>query len=46
LRRKKFNNNGATKYVEFWRLGMPRNDIYAKTMGPYVKYWENILATL
>jgi hypothetical protein len=38
IEKEKFNNNHATKYVEFWRLGLTRNDIYAKTMGPYVKY--------
>jgi len=35
-----------SKYIEFWKLGMSKNDSYSKVMGPYVKCWENILELL
>jgi len=35
-----------SKYIEFWKLGMLKDDSYSKIMGPYVKYWENILELL
>ncbi len=34
----KFVSNGILKYVEFWKLGMSKDDLYAKVMDPYVKY--------
>jgi hypothetical protein len=34
----KFINNGIFKYIEFWRLGMLKDNSYSKVMGPYVKY--------
>jgi hypothetical protein len=43
---KKIINNDIAKCVEFWRLGMLRNDIHIKKMGPSMKYLQNILATL
>jgi len=39
-------NIDIAKCVEFWRLGMLRNDIHIKKMGPSTRYWQNILATL
>ncbi len=46
LLREKFNRGGISKYLEFWKLRMSKDDIYARAMGPYVNYWENILGLL
>jgi hypothetical protein len=45
--KEKFVNGGLFKYVEFWKMGGLCNDeTYAKKLGPYVAYWENILKLL
>jgi hypothetical protein len=31
--------NVLSPYIEFWKLGMSKDDSYSKVMGPYVKYW-------
>jgi hypothetical protein len=41
-----FISNKISKYIEFWKLGMLKDDSYSKIMGPCVKYWENILKLL
>jgi hypothetical protein len=30
--------NRILKYIEFWKLGMLKDDSYFKVMGPYGKY--------
>ncbi len=44
--KKMFINRGISKYIEFWKLGMSKDDSYFRVMGPYVKYYENILKLL
>jgi hypothetical protein len=44
--KERFINGGISKFVEFWKLGMSKDDSCARIMGPYVKYWENILEVL
>jgi hypothetical protein len=39
-------NNGFFKYVELWKMGMCKDETYARKLGPYVAYWENILELL
>jgi hypothetical protein len=34
----KFINNNISKYLEFWKLNIVRNEMYAKAMGPYIEY--------
>ncbi len=46
LTMEEFINNGLSKYVEFWKMGMYKDEIYAIKLGPYVVYWENILELL
>jgi hypothetical protein len=41
-----FISNEILKYIEFWKLGMLKDDSYSKVTGFYVKYWENILELL
>jgi hypothetical protein len=36
--KERFISSGISKYVEFWKLGMSKDDSYARIMGPYVKY--------
>jgi hypothetical protein len=36
--KERFISSGILKYVEFWKLGMLKEDLYARVMGPYVKY--------
>ncbi len=44
--KERFISNGISKYIEFWKLGMLKDNSYFKVMGLYVKYWENILELL
>jgi hypothetical protein len=46
LKRKKLSTNGLSKYAEFWKMGMCKDETYAKQFGPYLDYWENILELL
>jgi hypothetical protein len=39
-------NNELSKYVELWKMGMCKDETYARKLGPYVAYWENILELL
>jgi len=41
-----FINSGILKYIEFWKLGMLKDDSYFRVMGFYVKYWESIFKLL
>jgi hypothetical protein len=36
--KERFISSNISKYVEFWKLGMSKDDSYARVMGPYVKY--------
>jgi hypothetical protein len=38
-----FINGGLSKYVEFWKMGMWKDESYARKLGPYMDYWKNIL---
>ncbi len=41
------NINGIlSKYGEFWKMGMCKDETYAKKINLYVAYWENILELL
>ncbi len=44
--KERFINSRILKYIEFWKLGMVKDDLYSRMIGPYVKYWENILELL
>ncbi len=44
--KERFISNRILEYIEFWKLGMSKDDSYFEVMGPYVKYWENILKLL
>jgi hypothetical protein len=33
-------------YIEFWKLGMSKDNLYSRVMGLYVKYWGTILELL
>jgi hypothetical protein len=46
IEKEKFINNGVPTYVEFWKMGMCKDETYAKKFGPYLDYWENILELL
>jgi len=36
--KERFVNIGISKYTEFWKLGMLKDDSYFRIMGRYVKY--------
>jgi hypothetical protein len=42
----KMINNRLLKYVEFWKMGMCKDEIYVMKLHSYVAYWENILKFL
>jgi hypothetical protein len=44
--KERFISSGNSKYIEFWKLGMSKDNLYSRVMGRYVKYWENILELL
>ncbi len=44
--KEKFISSRISKYIEFWKLGMSKDDSYSRVMGLYVKYWESILELL
>jgi len=44
--KERFISTRISKYIGFWKLGMSRDNSYSRVMGPYVKYWENILELL
>jgi hypothetical protein len=46
VEREKFIKGGIYKYLEVWKLRVSKDDIYARVMGLYVNYWENILGLL
>ncbi len=37
MKEKKLINNDISKYLEFWKLNIVRNEMYAKAM-PYIEY--------
>ncbi len=36
--KERFISSGILKYIEFWKLGMLKDDSYYRIMGIYVKY--------
>jgi hypothetical protein len=44
--KERFISSEISKYIEFWKLGMSKDNFYSKIMGLYVKYWESILELL
>jgi len=46
FKREKFIRGRIFKYLEFWKLRVLKDDIYARAMGLYVNYWENIFGLL
>ncbi len=44
--KERFISNKISKYTEFWKLGMLKDNLYFRIMGLYVKYWESILELL
>jgi hypothetical protein len=36
--KERFISRGILKYVEFWKLGMSKDDSYARVMGLSMKY--------
>jgi hypothetical protein len=36
--KEKFINSKISKYIEFWKLGMSKDNLYFRVMGPCVKY--------
>jgi hypothetical protein len=38
IEKEKLINNGFFKYVEFWKMGMCKDETYARKLGPYLNY--------
>ncbi len=36
--KERFISSEISKYIEFWKLGLVKDNLYSKVMGPYVKY--------
>jgi len=36
--KERFISSEISKYIEIWKLGMLKDDLYPRVMGPYVKY--------
>jgi len=39
-------NSGLSKYLEFWKMGICKDETYAIKLGPYIDYFENIFELL
>jgi hypothetical protein len=46
VEKKRFINSGISKYLEFWKLNILKDEVYARAMKPYIEYWEGILKCL
>ncbi len=46
VEKERFINSGISKYLEFWKLNILKDEMYAKAMKPYIEYWEGILECL
>jgi hypothetical protein len=46
VEKEKFINSGILKYLEFWKLNILKDEMYARVMKPYIEYWEGILECL
>jgi hypothetical protein len=38
MEKEKIINNGLSKYMKFWKLGMCKDESYVGKLGPYVDY--------
>jgi hypothetical protein len=36
--KERFISSRNSKYIQFWKLGMSKDNLYSRVMGPYVKY--------
>jgi len=43
IEKEKFINGRLSKYVEFWRMGMCKDETYTRKLDPYMDYWKKIL---
>jgi hypothetical protein len=39
-------NDGLSKYLEFWKMGMCKDETYARKLGSYLDYFKNIFELL
>ncbi len=39
IKKKKLINNDISKYLEFWKLNIVKNEMYPKAM-PNIEYWK------
>ncbi len=46
VEKEEFINGGISKYLEFWKFNILRDEMYARVMKPYIEYWEGILKSL
>jgi hypothetical protein len=37
IEKEKLINNNISKSLDFWKLNIVRNEMYAKAMGPYIE---------
>jgi hypothetical protein len=40
IEKEKFISSGISKYLDFEKLNIVKDDMYAKAMGFYIEYWE------
>jgi hypothetical protein len=40
IEKENFINGKLSKYVEFWRMGMCKDETYARKYSPYMDYWK------
>jgi hypothetical protein len=38
IKKEKFISSGISKYLEFWKLNILKDDMYAKAMGFHIEY--------
>jgi hypothetical protein len=42
VEKEKIINSGISKYLEFWKLNILKDEIYTRVMKPYIEYWARV----
>jgi hypothetical protein len=46
IEKERFINVGISKYLNFWKFNILKDEMYVRVMKPYIDYWEGILKCL
>jgi hypothetical protein len=46
VEKEKLITNGVSKYLEFWKFNILKDEMYARVMKPYIEYWVPVFRML